>query len=270
MVTQIVEYLHGYYILNAVVSAVFPLIRGIEPLCTCLFELSEDGTCTFDYRDIEIMMFLAFVIVIKNRKWQSAKEYISNLFMFSKCANFLLLVRQDLRWGFLYGLLCIILFIAFPEPSYSGPDNISYFRGSGLDDALIQNPKKIYLVEFFAVWSPECSRMSSAFARLSLRYGNDYFKFCKLDATKYEKVAEKYKIDCSVKSKNLPTLILFENGKEKMRRPVAQTGGKITPYIFNEENMIRDFNLNEIYAATKGKKDKKAVKADDSQAKKNE
>jgi len=267
---DILEYLHGYYILNVFASAIFPVLRGIEPLCTCMFELAEDGTCTFDYRDVEIMMFLAFVIVIKNRKWLSPKEYISNLFMFSKCANFLLLMRQDWRWGVLYALLCIVLFIAFPEPSYSGPDNVSYFRGSGLDEALLQNPRKFYLVEFFAVWSPECARMSTAFAKLSLRYGNDDFKFCKLDATKYEKVAEKYKIDCSVKSKNLPTLVLFENGKEKMRRPVFNSKGAITPYLFTEENMIRDFNLNEIYAATKDKKSKDTEEIGKSEAKKNE
>jgi len=262
MLTGMVEYLHGYYILNVLASILFPVLRGVEPICQCIFELADDGTCSFDYRDVEIMMFLAFVIVIKNRRWKSAKEYISNLFLFSKCANFLLLVRQDMRWGCLYGLLCIFLFIAFPEPSYAGPDNVSYFRGSGLDEALIQNPKKVYLVEFFAVWSPECARMSADFAKLSLRYGNDYFKFYKLDATRYEKVAEKYKIDCSVKSKNLPTLILFENGKEKMRRPTLNINGKVNPYLFTEENMIRDFNLNEIYASTKDKRDRKVDKTD--------
>ena len=262
MGVEIVEFFHGYYILNMLVSAVFPLLRGIEPLCVCMFEKDENGACTFDYRDIEIMMFLAFIIVIKNRKWQSTKEYIANLFMFSKCANVLLLMRQDLRWGSLYALICVILFIAFPEPSYSGPDNISYFRASGLDEALLQNPKKVYLVEFFAVWSPECSRISNTFAKLSLRYGNDHFKFCKLDATKYEKVAEKYRIDCSVKSKNLPTLVLFEDGKEKMRRPTFSTKGTVNPYVFSEENLIRDFNLNEIYKATKNLKDSRSAKKD--------
>jgi len=251
------EYLNGYYILNALASVVFPIARGIEPICSCMFELAEDGTCTFDYRDVEIMMFLAFVIVIKNRRWLTMKEYISNLFMFSKCANFLLLFRQDFRWGFLYGLICLILFIGFPEPSYSGPDNVSFFRGSGLDEALLQHPKKAYLVEFFTVWSPQCAQISTTFAKLSIRYGNDYFQFGKLDATRYEKIAEKYKIDCSVKSKNLPTLVLFENGKEMMRRPNFNSKGNVIQYAFTEENVIRDFNLNEIYAATKDKKDKK-------------
>lgn len=257
MLEHISEYLYGYYFTNLLASVIFPIARGIEPLCSCVFELGEDGTCTFDQRDVEIMIFAALVIVVKNRKWKTSKEYISNLFLFSKCTNFLLLFRQDLRWGFMYAFVCMILFIAFPEPSYAGPDNISYFRGSGLDEALIQNPKKIYLVEFFAVWSPQCSRISSLYAKLSLRYGNDYFKFGKLDATKYEKVAEKFKIDCSVSSKNLPTLILFEDGKEKMRRPVIKSNGTATAYSFTEENLIRDFNLNEIYAATKDKKDKR-------------
>lgn len=156
-----------------------------------------------------------------------------------------------------------------------GPDKLTYFRGSGLDEALHQHPQRYYLVEFYAVWSPPCARFSSLFARLSLRYGNDFFVFGKLDVTKYRMIADRYKIDVSVKSKNLPTLVLFEDGKEKMRRPYFNTKGAAVNYNFNEENIIRDFNLNEIYGKTKGlkdprKKEKKVEQATTTSSKKDD
>ena len=46
----------------------------------------------------------------------------------------------------------------------------------------------------------------------------------------------RYNIDDSVTSKQLPTLILFQNGKEVKRRPVKSAGqnGKVFPFYFTK------------------------------------
>ncbi|XP_065650006.1 thioredoxin-related transmembrane protein 2-B [Hydra vulgaris] len=247
------EYLNGHYILNFVASFMFVLTRSFEPLCWILYDANDDGQCTYDWRDTEILMFTGIVLMMKNRRWKplSNKEYISNFFIFAKTTNILLFMRHDVRYGILYILFCLVLFIGFPEPSYKGPDKIKFFRGQALDEELYHNPEKIMLVEFYAAWSPPCTRFSGTFANLSLKYSNDFFEFGKLDVTRYEKIAEKYSVNHSVTSKALPTLILFVNGKESMRRPQINAKGTAIPYIFNEENIIRDFELNEIYNKTK-------------------
>ena len=73
----------------------------------------------------------------------------------------------------------------------------------------------------------------------------------KLDVNKYEKVGQKYRVDISVSSKNLPTIIVFENGKEKTRQPAIHSDGSVKVYQFKEENLIRDLDLNELYANAK-------------------
>lgn len=244
-----------HYLLNILASLVYVVTRLIQPVCTAMYELDEDGLCQIDWRDTEILMFLSFIVVIKNRRWKplSNKEYISNVFLFSKVANVILFFRQDVRWGVLYLIFCAVVFLVFPEPSYGGPDKVTFFRGQALDEELLHHPNKTWLVEFYATWSPPCSRFSGTFAALSLKYDHDYFKFGKLDVTRYNKIAEKYNVDYSVTSKNLPTLILFENGKEKTRRPTVDHKGRVATYTFKEENIIRDFSLNEIYATAKEK-----------------
>ena len=251
-----------HYILNIIACIVYVILKVWEPSCLALFGLNENGKCELGWRDTEVLMFLAIVIVLKNRKWKplTAVEYVSNIFLFGKLANFLLFFREDLRWCFVYGLFCLVLFIAFPEPTYSGPEKITYFRGQALDEHLRHNSEEIWVVEFFAPWSPPCTRFASTFAKLSLDYSHKMLKFGKLDVNKYTKIGQNYKIDPSVSSKNLPTVIVFENGKEKSRRPLADADGVIKPYQFKEQNLIQDLNLNELYAKAKQTDSQKSKK----------
>ena len=52
-------------------------------------------------------------------------------------------------------------------------------------------------------------------------------------------------------TKQLPTLILFQGGKEVMRRPQIDKKGRAVSWTFSEENVIREFNLNELYQRAK-------------------
>jgi len=243
----------SHYILNTIACTIYMLTKTIHPVCISLFELDENGNCQLDYRDTEVLFFLAMVIVLKNRKWKplTAVEYVSNIYLFAKLANLLLFFRQDLRWGALYAIVCLLLFIAFPEPSYTGPEKITYFRGQALDEQILHHPEETWIIEFFAPWSPPCNRFASTFANLSLKYDHPLLKFGKLDVNKYEKIGQKHRVDVSVSSKNLPTIIVFENGKEISRQPTVNPDGSIKVHQFKEENLIRDLDLNDLYARAK-------------------
>lgn len=58
-------------------------------------------------------------------------------------------------------------------------------------------------------------------------------KFGKVELSRNPGVATKYKINTSPLSKQMPTLILFKNGLEVMRRPVVNERGKLVPFNFN-------------------------------------
>ena len=248
-------WLSFHYVLNGIACGLYVLLKMWEPACVTMFGLDDNGNCQLNWRDTEILMFVSIVIVLKNRKWKplTAVEYVSNIFLFGKLANFLLFFRQDLRWCFVYALFCLVLFIAFPEPTYTGPEKITYFRGQALDEQLLHNPQEIWVVEFFAPWSPPCTRFASTFAKLSLDYSQEFLRFGKLDVNKYEKIGQKYRIDVSISSKNLPSIIVFENGKEKLRRPSVDPDGTVKSYQFKEQTLVQDLNLNELYAKAKQK-----------------
>ncbi|PIO40347.1 hypothetical protein AB205_0019830 [Aquarana catesbeiana] len=62
---------------------------------------------------------------------------------------------------------------------------------------------------------------------------------------------DEYGVSTSPLSKQLPTLILFQGGKEVLRRPQVDKKGRAVSWSFTQENVIREFNLNELYQKSK-------------------
>ena len=68
--------------------------------------------------------------------------------------------------------------ILFPEPTYSGPQNVTYFRGlQGLEEELERDKQVNWLVAFYTMWSPSCNNFAPIFSQLSGRFDNNLFNF---------------------------------------------------------------------------------------------
>nr|XP_012420987.1 PREDICTED: thioredoxin-related transmembrane protein 2 isoform X2 [Odobenus rosmarus divergens] len=219
-----------YYLLSALLSVAFLLVRKLPPLCNSLPTQREDGNpCDFDWREVEILMFLSAIVMMKNRRSITVEQHIGNIFMFSKVANAILFFRLDVRMGLLYITLCIVFLMTCKPPLYMGPEYIKYFNDKTIDEELERDKRVTWIVEFFANWSNDCQSFAPIYADLSL----------------------KYKVSTSPLTKQLPTLILFQGGKEVMRRPQIDKKGRAVSWTFSEENVIREFNLNELYQRAK-------------------
>ncbi|KAM6465985.1 thioredoxin-related transmembrane protein 2 [Python bivittatus] len=241
-----------YYPLSLLLSAAFLLVRKVPPLCHGLPSQREDGnSCDFDWREVEILMFLSAIVMMKNRRSITVDQHVGNIFMFSKVANVILFFRLDIRMGLLYLTLCLVFLMTCKPPLYLGPEHIKYFSDKTIDEELARDKRVTWIVEFFANWSNECQSFAPIYADLSLKYNCTGLNFGKVDVGRYPDVSTKYKISTSPLTKQLPTLILFQGGKEVMRRPQIDKKGRAVSWNFSEENVIREFNLNELYQKAK-------------------
>ncbi|RMB97970.1 hypothetical protein DUI87_25448 [Hirundo rustica rustica] len=276
-----------YYPLSALLAAAFLLVRKVPPLCRGLPSQREDGNpCDFDWREVEILMFLSAIVMMKNRRSITVEQHIGNIFMFSKVANAILFFRLDIRMGLLYLTLCIVFLMTCKPPLYMGPEYIKYFSDKTIDEELERDKRVTWIVEFFANWSSECQSFAPIFADLSLKYNCSGLQFGKVDVGRYTDVSTRYKVSTSPLTKQLPTLILFQGGTEIMRRPQIDKKGRAVSWTFSEvggtlrpsvplpslclgrrgehevpsgadatswlqENVIREFNLNELYQKAK-------------------
>ena len=218
----------------------------LRPFCLILFD-----NCELEVREWELLTFLGCIIVLKNRKQASSKMYVSTVCMFAKLLSTFMFLRLNPLLGVVYIVFCLLHIAFLPEPAYSGPDYITYFRGD-LDEELNRDRRVTWLVEFYAAWQPSCVSFANTFAELSGKYTLDNLKFGKVDVTRFPKIAEKYRVNNSSWTKQLPTLILFQNGKEVRRRPVIDSKGSVVgKFVFSEENIVRDFDLNDLHLQCK-------------------
>uniref|UniRef100_A0A669BU65 Thioredoxin-related transmembrane protein 2b n=1 Tax=Oreochromis niloticus TaxID=8128 RepID=A0A669BU65_ORENI len=244
--------LKPYYVASLFMSIAFLAVRKTPGICDRLATQREDGnSCDFDWREVEILMFLSAIVMMKNRRAITVEQHVGNIILFSKVANVILFFRLDIRMGLLYLTLCIVFLMTCKPPLYMGPEYIKYFSDKTIDDELARDSRVTWIVEFFANWSPECQSFASVYADLSLKYNCAGLKFGKVDIGRYGEVSKKYKVSASPLSKQLPSLVLFQGGKEVMRRPQVDKKGRAVSWSFTEENIIREFNLNELYQKSK-------------------
>lgn len=257
-----------YYFVNILLSLSYIVLKRTPGVCNYLFNVEE---CEFDGKETEILFFLLIVVMIRTRKAGSVTmiNYLSSSFIYTKVANLILWFYANFIMGIVYGIIFILAGLILPEPTYSGPDNVIYFRGmQGLDEELERDKKCTWLVAFYTVWNPSCVHFAPVFAELSTKYDLDNLKFGKVDVGRYPDAGKKYHVNDSSMSKQLPTMILFQEGKETLRRPTVDSKSKLIKFIFNMENIIMAFDLNNLYQSCKdqlkGKKsnvqEKKTVK----------
>lgn len=83
-----------------------------------------------------------------------------------------------------------------PEPTYSGPTNVLYFRSTdSLEKILKENKKDTWIICFYTVWNPLCANFAPIFSQLSVEYVQlkkkynytiFYFNFLKINKYNYD------------------------------------------------------------------------------------
>ncbi|KAL8604647.1 hypothetical protein ACOMHN_013427 [Nucella lapillus] len=238
-------FFRAHYITNISLACLYFALKTIPGVCTTLFD-----DCRLELKEWEWLTFLGCIIVLKNRKQANLSCYVGTACMFGKVLNLILFFKYNLAYGILYFILGLMHFVFLPQPVYDGPENVTYFRGPNLQDELERDRRITWVIAFYAAWSPQCSTFAPIFAEISAEYSLDNLKFGKIDVSRYAQVAEKFGIDCSTWSKQLPTVVLFQEGKEKVRRPTG-TRKTTLKFAFTKENVIQALELNEVYGQCK-------------------
>ncbi|XP_055595726.1 thioredoxin-related transmembrane protein 2 homolog [Uranotaenia lowii] len=245
-----------YYWVNILMSISYLVAKRAPMICNYLWTylFNQQDQCELDGRETEILFFLLIVVMIRTRKTGSVTmiNYLTSSFTYTKIANLGLWFYSDIRLGLIYGVLFILVALVLPEPTYSGPENTVYFRTeNGLDEEMERDKRVNWLVTFYTVWNPACVNFAPIFAELSCEYNLPNLKFGKVDIGRFPNIGKKYHVSDSSFSRQLPTVILFRNGKEVERRPYADAKGKLVKFFFSADNFKAAFDLNNLYKECK-------------------
>ncbi len=108
-----------------------------------------------------------------------------------------------------------------------GPEST---RIKNLTDKNFSNQIKngISLVDFWASWCMPCKMMIPVLNDVAEEMG-DHAAICKVNIEEYQFIAQKYSV------RNIPTMVIFKNGKEVDR----VVGVKSKDFIINKLNMLK-------------------------------
>eukprot|EP00826_Nyctotherus_ovalis_P014324 TRINITY_DN13987_c0_g4_i1.p2 TRINITY_DN13987_c0_g4~~TRINITY_DN13987_c0_g4_i1.p2 ORF type:complete len:152 (+),score=43.59 TRINITY_DN13987_c0_g4_i1:400-855(+) len=150
-------------------------------------------------------------------------------------------------------IFCILVWIFLKIPHYQGPSKIQSIYSE--DDLELEDPQsKVKLVLFYADWSDTCLFTERVWAGLSVKYTNEAVKFYCVDAGVFEKIASKYKVDTNPAARQLPTLLMLENGKETGRYPpLATSNAKSIIANYSERSIVKYLELDAKFYSTSAK-----------------
>ena len=211
---------------------------------------------------------LAVVTVVKFFRSSTLDSFFSEFFLYSKAALGVLVYMID-KWVFgAYMLLYAAVFVLCTQPKYSGPDSLHYFTPATFEEIVIRNKGRVqeasakgpgaaqasapamWLVEFYASWSPPCIQIEPLIADISLRYTTPLVKFAKLDVGRWPHVAKRYHIHVGGTSKQLPTFIMFREGEEIGRSPHVFRDGSVAKGRYRKQDIIKAFELDALFVRT--------------------
>ncbi|CAK1587961.1 unnamed protein product [Parnassius mnemosyne] len=251
--SDVKQLLKPYYWINILLSISYVTCKRTALICNFLF---PDADCELDSRETEILFFLIIVVMLRTRKAGSVTmvNYLSASFVYTKIANLILWLYADVRYGLPYGAILILAALLLPEPTYTGPEHITYFRGlQTLEDELKSHKNIMWIICLYAAWHPACVNFAPVFSELSASYGLDNLKFGKIDVGRYPEAAAKYRVQDGPTSRQLPTVLLLSEGQEKMRRPQPDHSGKLQKFLFSKDNLKAAFDLDGLYQDCKDK-----------------
>jgi thioredoxin-like negative regulator of GroEL len=100
-------------------------------------------------------------------------------------------------------------------------------------------------VAFTAPWEPDCLYLEPALAELSLRYTSASLKFGRVDVHQWPALGRRFNVSATAATAQLPTLVLFDLGKEVDRVPRAREDGRVEQVRLRAADVVAAFGLDE-------------------------
>lgn len=213
---------------------------------------------------------IAFYLLLKYRSCCTWEHFLSYAFTYLKLAATFLFYLISIRFFCYYVIFELFILILEKLPVYSGHESmITKVESRQHFDCLIQGASanktrdfsklKHYFVLFTSANSENCYFTYPMWSRMARRYTTEGLQFLEVDVHSFEGLCSELKINHRLVQQSLPTVIMFEDGREVLRFPFApedkNTASKQVHY--KEKELIKLFDLEKRHLATIGPQQKK-------------
>ncbi|CAK9295996.1 unnamed protein product [Gordionus sp. m RMFG-2023] len=251
---DIQKMMHPHYFLDILLCSLFFVTKHISPICNYFYSSTSSiknnfNPCIMDWREKEILLFLGICITFKVKRETNYISAFKTITRFIKIASIALLIRSGpsaIVLTAIYIITCVCQFLYMPQPAINlnkRNNNIPFvfepadlriemenLKSNLLKPSVHQNSQStntkdtIWVIYYWASWSPECKKFSPIFNKIANKYSiseSTCLNFGTLDVSNIndELPLAYFDIDSSKISEQIPSIVLYINGVEKIRRP---------------------------------------------------
>lgn len=198
----------------------------------------------------EMRAFWVLSALAGSRFWLRATldTYLAELFNYLKLSAVILLGSVDARLGGALLLLYLLIFLLVSQPRYDGPQQVDVLTPASLQSHVLSAQNTgTWFVMCTTIWSSACWQAQATFAELSLQYASDRLKFGEIDVGRWPKIAKKFDICIESIPFQLPSFLLFKNGKLVKRLPGRDESWSSKGKL--RDRLVKEFDLDMLLAA---------------------
>lgn len=246
------RFLHSYYLANCALLLLYPLMRVtfLHPTHTQApshlpFHLNTGS-------ETQILGTISLILVFKLIKAATLEEFLAQaIFLLKLSFSLLLYLFSGVALGW-FVVAQLMVWILVRRPLYAGPNCFKDILTMGDFERVVLEGSGTFVVIFYAPWHDSCYATMPIWAEMSVKYSTPHLQFLLVNVETAPLIAKKCVVDTSGTTRQLPSLLLYEDGIEVARFPPVSAQGsrpQVMRYRFKE---IADFlGLERRWLATK-------------------
>ena len=236
------QFTNAYYVVNVAVIASYAAVRQMPSMTHSRY--SHDlfyADVTGFTRETQIFGCLFVVCLSRFLSGRLVEEVLPLFFMLTKVSILISSFVVSFTVPLFYLVAFIAIWLTTQEPEYKGDTKVRVVHPEKYLETVAAHPR--VLVMLGAGWSPPTRRFSKNFAMLSMSVTNAVF--FRIDIGRCAYLAKQLNIDAGGSSRQIPTLILYEKGKEVKRMPSENT--LTTKYVneYSRDQIMSFFDLKQ-------------------------
>jgi hypothetical protein len=242
----------SYYIANTLLLALYPAIKYTFSLTPRALYVPDDWLNFFGGdREAQVLSTACLILVARYFKSATWAAFLEYFFMYLKLSFIILLALSSKVATGWYLVAVFVVWVCFRQPEYLGQHNfVEITTFAELIETVLSSDDSWVLL-CHASWHSDCISTMSLWASMSVKYTTSKLKFARVDVDEVRGVAQKVVIDTSGMSFQLPSLILYDAGKEVSRFPPVDSTGRVAKVLKYDIRMIvRYLGIEERYMAS--------------------
>eukprot|EP00949_MAST-11_sp_MAST-11-sp1_P001687 g1687.t1 len=200
-------------------------------------------------KEVTILGMGTVAIASKYRSSPTVDHFAGHVLLYAKTCVLVLLWYVDSRICMWYAVVIFTLFLVLRTPKYNFMPLMS---ATEFKENVLAKGSGQWLIECSASWHSGSISYEPMFAELHQRYGCADLQFARIDVDQHKSIAEHLGINTSsYSSLQLPSYILFQEGKEQKRLPPLNSRKEPVKTFIDRRGISAYFALDKIFLKAK-------------------